>query len=260
MSPGTQAVPPRLASMTDNEIDHFAAREVVLAWAVHLLTASGVVFALLAIEALGRDAWHEVLFWLIVALAIDGLDGTLARKLQVSERVPRIDGAALDLIVDYLNYVLVPVMLIWRVRLVPVHLAMPLAALILISSLYVFVRRDMKTADGYFRGFPALWNVVATYLVLIAPGAWICAAIIIALSLASFAPILVIHPFRTRDFPVAAPMLAVGWVLSTLLILLPTVSPTAHCTALAASVACLVGLFLMSIWRSIRGRFRSSTV
>lgn len=234
--------------MTDTESHDPAAREVLLAWAVHLFTASGVVFALLAIEALWRDAWHEVLFWLLVALAVDGLDGTLARKFRVSEFVPRIDGAALDLIIDYLNYVLVPTMLIWRVELVPANLALPTFTLILTSSLYVFVRRDMKTTDGYFRGFPALWNVVAAYLILIAPEPWVCAIIIIALSLASFAPILVIHPFRTRDFPVAAPMLAVGWILSTLVVLRQKELSTVHHVALVASVACLGGLLLMGIW------------
>lgn len=227
----------------------------MLAWGVHLLTSLGAILALLAIDALWRDAWHETLFWLFLALAIDGVDGTLARKLRVSERVPRIDGAALDLIVDYLNYVLVPTLLIWRANLVPANLALPICALILISSLYVFVRRDMKTDDGYFRGFPALWNVVAAYLVLIAPEAWICATIMIVLSLASFAPILVIHPFRARDFPTAAPVLAVCWFVFTLALLLPQLSILADRLALAGSTSCLVGLLLMGLWRSIRGPF-----
>lgn len=228
----------------------------MLAWGVHLLTSAGAILALLAIDALWRDAWHETLFWLFLALAIDGVDGTLARKLRVSERVPRIDGAALDLIVDYLNYVLVPTLLIWRADLVPENLAMPICALILISSLYVFVRRDMKTDDGYFRGFPALWNVVAAYLILVAPDEWVGATIAIILALASFAPILVIHPFRARDFPTAAPVLAVGWFASTLALLLPQLSISAERLALAGSATCLAGLLLMGLLRSVRDRLQ----
>lgn len=240
--------------MSERTSPKLATKRVVVAWVVHLVTASGVIFALLSLDALWREAWREVLLWLFVALAIDGVDGTLARKLMVGDYAPRIDGTALDLIVDYLNYVLVPSLLIWRAELIPRDVALPLCGLILISSLYVFVRRDMKTDDGYFRGFPALWNVVAAYLLLIAPGPWVCAAIILALSLASFAPILVVHPFRAKDFPVAAPMLAIGWLAFTLALLLPPGQALVSDVMLAGSVTCLAGLALMGLWRSARRR------
>src|SRR5688500_4675133 len=91
----------------------------VLAWGVHVFTATGAVLALLALDAVERGEWHEALLWLFAALVIDGVDGTLARAMRVAERVPRIDGAALDLVIDYLNYVLVPALLIWRAELLP---------------------------------------------------------------------------------------------------------------------------------------------
>ena len=118
------------------------------------------------------------LIWLLAALAVDGVDGTLARWARVKEHVPRIDGEAFDLIVDYLNYVFVPAIFIVRAGLVPEALSLPLAAAILLSSVYVFVRRDMKTPDNYFRGFPALWNVVALYLFVAQPGAAIGAVVV----------------------------------------------------------------------------------
>jgi phosphatidylcholine synthase len=243
-------VAPVLDSMPHDPLEQRSRTRILAAWAVHLLTASGAVWALLALNALWRDDWREALFWLFIALVIDGLDGTLARAVQVGEYAPRVDGASLDLIVDYLNYVLVPTMLIWRSELLPENLALPLSALILISSLYVFARRDMKTADGYFRGFPALWNVVAAYLLLTNPDDWVCAAVVIILVLASFARILVVHPFRTRDFPVAAPTLAIGWVLLTLALLLPNLAGSARTLLLAGSIACLSGLALMGVRRS----------
>ena len=137
---------------------------VLLAWLVHLLTASGALLALLALWAIEEENWRLALLWLLAALAVDGIDGTLARAMRVKDLLPRVDGATLDLVVDYLTYVFVPTMLIWRAGLVPPALALLLAAGILISALYVFARTDMKTQDGYFRGFPALWNVVALYL------------------------------------------------------------------------------------------------
>ena len=125
---------------------------------------------LLALTAIDRGEWRLALLWLLAALAVDGVDGTLARLARVKEHAPRIDGEAFDLIVDYLNYVFVPAIFICRAGLVPAALALPLAAAILLSSVYVFVRRDMKTKDNYFRGFPALWNVVALYLFAAQPG------------------------------------------------------------------------------------------
>jgi phosphatidylcholine synthase len=135
----------------------------------------------------------------MAARVVDGIDGTLARALQVRERLPRIDGEARDLIVDYLNYALVPALLIWRAKLLPEGLAFPLASLIMLSSLYVFACRDMKTEDGCFRGFPALWNVVAAYLLVIRPMEWVSAAVICTLVVLTFSPVLVILPFRARE-------------------------------------------------------------
>ena len=102
---------------------------ILLGWLVHLLTAAGAVLAFLALLAIQDREWRLALLWLMAALAIDSVDGTLARRLQVKARVPGIDGDTLDLIVDYLNYVFVPTVLIWRAELVPAALALPLAAL-----------------------------------------------------------------------------------------------------------------------------------
>ncbi len=173
---------------------------VAAAWLVHLFTASGVVLAFLALEATERGEWRLALLWLLAALAVDGVDGSLARWARVKEHAPRIDGEAFDLIVDYLNYVFVPAVFIGRAGLVPEALALPLAAAILLSSVYVFVRRDMKTPDNYFRGFPALWNVVALYLFVAQPGAVAGAVVVTLLAFLSFASIRFVHPFRITDY------------------------------------------------------------
>lgn len=226
---------------------------IAAAWLVHLFTASGVVLALLALEATDQGQWRLALLWLLAALAVDGIDGTLARAAKVREVVPRIDGEAFDLIIDYLNYVFVPAVFICRAGLVPAELALPLAAAILLSSLYVFVRRDMKTEDNYFRGFPALWNVVALYLFAAQPGAAVGAAVVIVLAILSFAPIVFVHPFRVRDWQPGLKLVALAWAAATLALLWPGWSASAAKAWLAASLGLAAIMLALGLVRSLRG-------
>jgi phosphatidylcholine synthase len=171
----------------------------------------------------------------------------------VKEHVPRIDGEAFDLIVDYLNYVFVPAVFICRAGLVPQVLQLPLAAAILLSSVYVFVRRDMKTADNYFRGFPALWNVVALYLFVARPGEAAGAVAVAALAAMSFAPIRFVHPFRVKDHQPLLQVSAVLWSLATLALLWPGWSPGAARLWLWASYASAALLLGLGLIRTLRG-------
>ena len=226
---------------------------IAAAWLVHLFTASGVVLAFLALVAIDAGEWRLALLWLLAAMAIDGVDGSLARLARVKEMVPRIDGEAFDLIVDYLNYVFVPAVFICRAGLVPEALALPLAAAILLSSVYVFVRKDMKTKDNYFRGFPALWNVVALYLFAAQPGPAVGAAAIVVFAILSFAPIRFVHPFRVRDWQPGLKLVALFWAAATLALLWPGWSPGAARAWLAASLALAAILLALGLLRSVRG-------
>jgi phosphatidylcholine synthase len=210
------------------------------------------VLALLALAAVESGRAREALVWLLAALVIDGVDGTLARHARVSERLPRIDGPALDLVVDYLTYVFVPAWFLWRLGAFPPPVALPLTALILLSALYTFARRDMKTSDGYFRGFPALWNVVALYLYVAAPPPWLAAAVAIVLIVMTFAPVHVVHPFRVRDFGMGPPAAASIWGLATLSLLLP-LDDRSRDVALGVSLAAAAVLVAMGLVRTVRG-------
>lgn len=221
------------------------------AWGIHLLTASGAVIALLALLAINRGDLQFALLWLFAALAIDAVDGTMARAVRVRDVVPRIDGEALDLIVDYLNYVLIPAWFIIEARYLPSELSLPLTAAILLSSLYVFARRDMKTDDGYFRGFPALWNVVAFYVLALEPSPAVAAGSIAMLVGMTFAPVHVIHPFRAREFWPLGPILALVWTVSTLGILIPAFVPKT--IFVFASLACATALVALGLLRTVRG-------
>jgi phosphatidylcholine synthase len=222
------------------------------AWVIHLFTAMGAVLALLALAAVVDGEWREAFLWLFLALAIDGVDGTLARKAEVARRLPQIDGSALDLVVDYLTYVFVPAWLLWRIVAFPSAVALPLIAAILVSSLYTFVRRDMKTQDGYFRGFPALWNVVALYIYAVSPAPWPAAAIVLLLIILTFAPIHTVHPLRVRDYGAALPGIGVLWGLATLALLMP-LPVSMSVISLTISLASAAILMAMGLLRSVRG-------
>ncbi|HUE71114.1 MAG TPA: CDP-alcohol phosphatidyltransferase family protein [Pirellulaceae bacterium] len=225
----------------------------LLAWSAHLFTASGLVLALLALEAIHHQRWTEAMLWLLLALAIDGIDGTLARAARVQLLLPRIDGEALDLIIDYLNYVLIPTLLMWRSQVLPPGWELEIAALILLSSLYVFVRRDMKTHDGYFRGFPALWNIVALYLFYLRPEPAAAAAVILLLCASSFAPVHFVHPFRVLDYGRWLLALSALWAIATAGLLLTGSMEALGSALLAISLSTAAALVGLGLLRSFRG-------
>lgn len=239
--------------MAEPAAERSGAAGAAFAWAVHAITASGAVFAFLALMAILAEDWTMALVWLLVALAVDGLDGSLARIAQVKTRAPRIDGDTLDLVIDYLNYVFVPTVLIWRAGLVPAGIAPALAAAILISALYNFARRDLKTPDNYFRGFPALWNVVAFYLFVARPDASVAAVAILFFAALTFAPVHFVHPFRVRDYGRWLPLLACLWATATAALLWPGWNEAARAAWLAVSLAAAAALLALGLLRSVRG-------
>jgi phosphatidylcholine synthase len=168
------------------------------AFSVHLFTASGGAVALLALYAAIERDFAGCFGWLGVALFIDGIDGTLARFAKVTETAGAIDGVILDLIVDFLTYVLVPIIALWRSDLMPPRVSFWLGLLVIFASALYFSDTRMKTRDYWFRGFPALWNVVALYLFVLRPPAVVNALLLIAGSAAMFAPIVFVHPMRVQ--------------------------------------------------------------
>jgi len=171
----------------------------VAGWAIHALTASGAIFGLLAIFAIMRGDARTSLLWLALALAVDALDGPLARKLRVRHVIPHVDGAVLDLVVDYLNYVLVPAVFLHSFDLLPQGWGLAGAGFVLLTSLYCFANINMKTADNYFVGFPAIWNVVILYLWVLDSPALLNAVIVAALGILTFVPVKFVHPIRVRE-------------------------------------------------------------
>jgi phosphatidylcholine synthase len=224
-----------------------------VAWAIHVLTASGAVLAFLALLAVEQERWRTALLWLAGALVVDGIDGPLARWAGVVRRTPGINGATLDLVVDYLTYVFVPAMLIYRAGLVPASYAAVAVGAILVSSLYTFARSDMKSADNFFLGFPALWNVIAFYLFMLQAGALVGVVTVGVFVLLTFAPIHFVHPVRVRSYQPWIAVLTGLWGTSSLALLSPDLSLMWTRTLLALSLASAGGLLAIGALRTLRG-------
>ena len=183
----------------------------VLAFCVHLFTASGAVAGFLALMAAIRNDWPMMFAWLAVAFLIDAIDGTFARKFRVAEVLPRWSGEVLDLVVDFLNYVVVPAFAIVAGGFMRPAFALAAAAAIVVSSAIYFADRRMKTDDDYFRGFPATWNLVAFYFFLLRPGETAALAAIAILVVCTFLPFVFVHPMRVRQFRSLNIALCTAW-------------------------------------------------
>src|SRR3954470_18843281 len=192
----------------------------VLAFSIHILTASGALWGLLALLAAVRGDWTWMFWWLAIALAVDAIDGPLARHLKVEERLPQWSGASLDFVVDFVTYVFVPAYAIAAGGLLPEPVALPLGALVALTGALYFADTRMKMSDNCFRGFPVLWNAAAFYLFLLKPPPWIGAAGVVLLVVLTFVPFPFIHPIRVarwRHFTLAIGAIGAGLSIYTLL-------------------------------------------
>lgn len=184
--------------------------------AVHMLTASGAVLGFFALVAAVHEQWEGAFAWLGAALLVDGIDGPLARRFEVARRLPRFDGESLDLIADYVNYVLVPAYLIYAGGFLSPGYAAVAAVTILLSSLFHFIDRASKTKDGYFVGFPAIWNVVALYAFVFSPPWLVVFGAITFLVVLTFIPVAWVHPVRVRAWRPVTALVTVVWAVAAI--------------------------------------------
>lgn len=188
----------------------------VRAWMVHLFTMSGVAFAAFATLALIHDEIGWMWFWLFVALIVDGVDGTLARKFRVREVLPWFDGGILDIIIDYLTWTFLPAIFMYtRLDMGPQSLAAVLTVLILASSTLCYANENWKSSDFYFYGFPAAWNIVAVSLYVLQTGRVANIATVVVLLVLTIVPSYWTHPFRVKKFMALNLLSITVWIAST---------------------------------------------
>jgi phosphatidylcholine synthase len=195
------------------------------AFAVHVFTACGAALALMALIFAARHTWVPVFLLLGLALIVDGVDGTLARRLRVAEVLPNWSGDGLDFVVDFVTYVFVPAFVIFESGLLPAAAAIPVGLGIVVSGALYFADRRMKTADNFFRGFPAVWNAVAFYLLLLKPAPWLAAGLIALLIVFTFIPFKFVHPLRVQRLRRLSLGLLVVWSLLALVAVILDLDP-----------------------------------
>ncbi|MFU8881212.1 MAG: CDP-alcohol phosphatidyltransferase family protein [Rhodobacterales bacterium] len=179
--------------------------------AVHLFTATGAVFAMLAMLAAADSDWSMMFLWLVVAFAVDGVDGPLARKYEVKKHAGEFDGVLLDLIIDYLTYVFIPAFALFKSGLLPGWTGWFAIIVITFASAMYFADTRMKTKDNSFSGFPGCWNMLVLVLFALSPDFWVILVLVTLLAVAMFLPLKFIHPVRTERWRSLSLPVALAW-------------------------------------------------
>ena len=176
---------------------HYSLVRRLIAWTVHAYTAAGALAAFAAALSIFDGRYRDAFLWMVVATLVDATDGVLARVADVKSAAPGLDGARLDDIVDYLTFVFVPALLLYRAGDLPPQWGGFAVAAMLLSSAYGFAATDAKTEDHFFTGFPSYWNIVALYLHAGGLPLAANAAVLLALSALVFLRTGYVYPTRT---------------------------------------------------------------
>ena len=224
----------------------------LLAWGVHLYTALGLVIAAVVAVLLVRgdpDSLRSAFLLLLAATVIDATDGTLARAVEVKRVLPGFDGRRLDDITDFQTYTSLPLLLVWRSGVLRPEQA-PWLLIPLLASAYGFSQADAKTEDGYFRGFPSYWNVVALYLHFLRPPPGVALAVLLGLAVLTFVPSRYLYPSQPGTLNRVTAGLAALWAAVLAGVLLGALEPAR--TWLVASLVFPAWYMLASWGTSVR--------
>ena len=181
------------------------------ALSVHLFTATGAVFSMLAMLAAVEEKWSLMFLWLVVAFFVDGIDGPMARRYHVKRFAPEFDGVLLDLIIDYLTYVFIPAFALFKSGLMDGWTGWVAIIVITFASAMYFADTRMKTKDNSFKGFPGCWNMAVLVIFALEPNFWIILGFVTALAVAMFLPLKFVHPMRTERWRAVTVPMALGW-------------------------------------------------
>jgi phosphatidylcholine synthase len=183
------------------------------AWLVHVYTALGMVLGFVGAWGVVHGHDRLALASMFVATLVDATDGMLARRFRVKEALPDVDGARIDDIVDYITFVFLPMLLLEASGGLYLSVALPVIAIVLLSSMYGFVAPDAKSSDHFFTGFPSYWNIVVLYLMLFRVPPFYNALVLLALSALVFVRIGYVYPSRTPTLRTLTLALGAVWTV-----------------------------------------------
>ena len=194
--------------------------DTLLAWSVHLLTCSGLIVGFFALISVFKNDQTSAFLFLGLALLIDAIDGTLARKFKVTVFVKNIDGKMLDSVIDFFNYIIIPSVMIYWFKFVPSPFEIIIPSIILIISAISYSNNNLMTSDNFYKGFPCIWNILLFYLYLFDLSQIYNLFLISACILLKFIPMKFIHPLRVNKYRRYSAVFMVLWFISSFKILL----------------------------------------
>ncbi len=224
----------------------------LIAWLIHLLTALGAVIGMMALLAIFEGDYHASLWWLVLALFVDGIDGPLARHFNVTKVLPGFNGNTLDEVIDYFTYAIIPAIFAYMVGLVPAGWGLVAAGMILLSSLYYYGNSDQKSEDYFFKGFPVVWNIVVFYLYILQMSLWVNLGVFTLCVILSFVPIYFVHPARVVFWRKITLPVTILWGVANLVILI-TYERKEPGWLMVISLVCLTYLIGIGLWRTVKG-------
>lgn len=218
-------------------------------WLVHCVTASGAICGMLGIIAVSDRQPREAILWLAVAMVLDGIDGPVARAWYVRENVPRIDGYTLDLVVDFVNCIVIPVIFLHQFHMLPTGASLYIGAFVLFMSALWMSRTDQMTPDHWFNGFPCEWNMIVPSLYLLRADTWAVAIVCVLLTLTQLTNWKFVHPMQVRRFRPLTVTVTVLWLATVLT--LTGLYPDAPDGLIVLLMACPLYIIGIGIWRTI---------
>ena len=193
-----------------------------------------------------------------LATIVDATDGVLARRVRVKEVLPDFDGARIDDIVDYITFVFLPMLLLEGSGGLDRWTALPVIAVVLMSSMYGFVAPDAKSSDHFFTGFPSYWNIVVLYLMLFRVPPLVNALVLLALSALVFVRIGYVYPSRTPTLRALTLTLGSAWavLVGAIIVMWPSPPRWMAIGSLAFPVYYTVLSLVLHARRTVRGLIR----
>ena len=219
-------------------------------WLVHCFTALGAVCGMLGIIAVSDHQPREAVLWLAVAMILDGVDGPVARAWDVKGHVPRIDGYTLDLIIDFVTCIVIPVIFLHKFAMLPDDASLGIGAFVLFMSALWMSRTDQMTPDHWFRGFPCEWNMIVPSLYLMQTPTWFNAIACILLALTQLTNWTFVHPMQVRWMRPLTVTVTVVWLTSVMW--MTALSPERHPAAgKVLLVLCPLYIVGIGMWRTV---------
>ena len=169
------------------------------AWSVHVFTASGLLAAFMGLLAVAEGEFRLAMLWILLALVIDGVDGTFARMARVQEVLPHVSGKTIDYVIDFFTYAILPAYLFYEAFELVYWARLACCFAMLLSAAIYYGMDGMVSADGqHFVGFPVLWNMVVYVLVFVVPElpGWALVTAVVSFAVLHFVPVLFAYPSR----------------------------------------------------------------